>query len=383
LRVAGFEEGKRRLAAALAERIVNGRELLTCRQLFQETVPDYIKENIQALAQRRLKQEKPFSWNTTANFDIHDAEVRAAFDKLMTALIRSIQLTRNDVERCIQDAVCLRFDVLIRPQSVLEKFLFNPTDHQEKRLLLYKLDLVGSDIPFIVRMKDKVIACEDPVVSKLFFALMAKEIIGFLYSYMDKGASLKEFDLLANMFKLEEGLRPKGVDAGLLEVFLTARGLDEYIPVVKKKMQQGKANWLHEDFRDLFDFNRPLTASAYVSSTTNNETENVLPIIVFHEEEKGPVYQAQREHQPPGPYPAIQTLIDSKDYKVLVHKLFERDERAFILFIEKVDQMDKWREAKQLIDWELNKRRLDPYCKEAVKLGDIVFAKYFNNSGYL
>jgi hypothetical protein len=383
LRKAGFEEGKRRLATALVERIVNGREILTCRQLLQETAPDYIKENILALAQRRLKQEKPFSWNSTANFDIHDAEVRAGFDKLAAALVRSIRLSRNDVERCVQDALFLRLDVLIRPSSNLEKYVFNPADHLEKRRLLYKLDLVGSDIPFVVRMKDKIVACEEPVISKLVFALISKEIKVFLYSNDSKWALLKDFDLLVNMFQLEESLRPQGVDAGFLEDFLHARGLDEYIPAVQKKIQQGKVNWQHEDFADLFDFNRTPLTPPHVLFKTSHEGDKRLPIVVFPEEKDGPVYRAQREHQPPGPYPSIRTLIDSKDYKVLVYKLFERDERAFRLFIEKVDHVDKWREAKQLIDWELNKRHLDPYCKEAVKLGDLVFAKYFNNSGYL
>ena len=82
----GFEDVKRRLGIAVMDRIINGRERMTCRQLLQETIPDYIKEHLLTLAQRRLIQEKPITWNPTANFDINDQEVRICFDRLMAAL---------------------------------------------------------------------------------------------------------------------------------------------------------------------------------------------------------------------------------------------------------------------------------------------------------
>jgi hypothetical protein len=245
--------------------------------------------------------------------------------------------------------------------------------------LLYKLDLIGCDIPVVAQAKKQLSLSEESPLCRPVFRAAMKTIVNALYSYNDKTASVKEFELLVNLFKVEDGLRPKGVDAAVLEPFLLSRGLTELYPRVQKKAQQGKTNWLREDFQDLFEF---YLAPAHAGQG-GARAVNPLPKIIYQEEEPGPVYHAQREHQPPGPYPSIQTLMDSKDYKVLVQKLFERDEGAFRLFIEKVDQVDKWREAKQLIDRELNTRRLDPYCKEAVKLGDIVFSKYFSNSGYL
>ncbi len=382
-RVTGFEEGKRKLATALVERVANGKEHWTCRQILQESMPEFAKENIIALAQRRLKQEKPFSWNPTADFDVNDVEVRTSFEKLVASLVRSMRLSHAELEHCLREAVYLRFDVLLKPQSTIEALLFRPAERVDKKIAVYKLDLLGGDLPFILRVKEKINASPENHLSKLVFALMAKEISDALYSCRNKTAAVKDFELLEDLFRLKEELTPKGVDAGLLPDFLHSRGLRELLGQVEKKIQQGKAFWQKQDFQDLFEFAKTTGRPAFAITDLIEEEERLLPRIVFQEEEKGPVYQSQREHQPPGPYPSIQSLIDSKDYKVLVHKIFERDERAFRSFIDKVDQVDKWRDAKQLIDWELNKRRLDPYCKEAVKLGDIVFAKYFNNSGYL
>jgi hypothetical protein len=382
LRGVGLEEGRKRLAAVLIERAISNREQVTCRQLMHESLPEFVKENVLAWAHNRLKQEKPFSWNFNANFDVNDAEVRASFEKLLAALTRSIRLSRQEIEKCVRDAVFSRHDILLRPAQTVENLVFNPTDRHEKKNLQFKLDLMGKDIPFVLRCQEQMQSMEEAVISRTSFAVMAQEVKTTLYAGRDHSAVIKEFDLFVQLYKVEEGLRPIGVEAALLEEFLLSRGMEERIPFVKKKVNQGKNQWRREDFEDIFEFSLSQGHPSLAASAQGTE-EFILPKIIFPEEEKGPVYQAQREHQPPGPYPSIHTLIDAKDSKVFVLKLFERDERAYQTFIDKVDRIDKWREAKQLIDWELNKRKLDPYSREAVKLGDVVFSKYFTNSRYI
>jgi hypothetical protein len=379
LRGVVLEEGRKRLAAALIERAISNREQVTCRQLLHESLPEFVKENVLACAHNRLKQEKPFSWNMNANFDVNDAEVRAHFEKLLAALTRSIRLSRQEIEKCVRDAVYSRHDILLRPLQAVENLAFNPTDRHEKKFLQYKLDLMGKDIPFILRCQEKMQNMEETVISRTSFAAMAQEVKTVIYAGRDHSAVIKEFDLFVQLYRVEDGLRPVGVDVTLLEEFLISRGMEERLPFVKKKVNQGKSQWRKEDFEDIFEF----SLSQGHAGSANGSEEFILPKIIFPEEEKGPVYQAQREHQPPGPYPSIHTLIDAKDSKVFVQKLFARDEKAYQTFIDKVDRIDKWREAKQLIDWELNKRKLDPYSREAVKLGDVVFSKYFTNSRYI
>lgn len=382
MRGVGLEEGRKRLAAVLIERAISNREQVTCRQLLHESLPEFVKENVLACAHNRLKLEKPFSWNFNANFDVNDVEVRASFEKLLAALTRSIRLSRQEVEKCVRDSVFARHDVLLRPLQAVESLVFNPTDRQEKKYLQFKLELIGKDIPFVLRCQERVQSMDEAVITRSSFAMLTQELKAALYAGKDNQAAIKEFDLFVQLYRLEEGLRPAGVDATLVEEFLTARGLEERVLFVKKKVSQGKQQWRREDFEDIFEFS---TSQGHPgpSTSVHASEEFVLPKIIFPEEEKGPVYHAQREHQPPGPYPSIHTLIDPKDSKVFVQKLFARDEKAYQTFIDKVDHIDKWREAKQLIDWELNKRKLDPYSREAVKLGDLVFSKYFNNSRYI
>ncbi|MFQ5863732.1 MAG: hypothetical protein ACE5IW_00725 [bacterium] len=84
------------------------------------------------------------------------------------------------------------------------------------------------------------------------------------------------------------------------------------------------------------------------------------------------------ESQPPGPYPALHTLIDQKNRKIFIKKIFRKDGQQYIEFIQRLEKQDKWKEAKAIIDAELEKRGIKPYSKEAILLGDVVFSRYFS-----
>jgi hypothetical protein len=84
------------------------------------------------------------------------------------------------------------------------------------------------------------------------------------------------------------------------------------------------------------------------------------------------------ERQPPGPYPPLRSLISNKERKTLIKKLFNNDRGAYHAFIDRLESIDRWKEAKAAIDEELMRRQIQPFCREAMRLGDIVFSRYFS-----
>ncbi len=75
--------------------------------------------------------------------------------------------------------------------------------------------------------------------------------------------------------------------------------------------------------------------------------------------------------------PDLVNLIDLKNKKLFVRNIFHKDENAYDKFIYELQALQNWREAKLRIDQELAKRKIDPFSKEAIRLGDIVFGRYF------
>ena len=100
------------------------------------------------------------------------------------------------------------------------------------------------------------------------------------------------------------------------------------------------------------------------------------PLIRFDEAEPI-IYRSKLEQQPPGPFPALAQLIDEKNRKLFVRKVFSRDADAYAEFMQRLEVAPSWKEAKSLLDRELQIRNISPYAKEVIRLSDLVFGRYF------
>jgi hypothetical protein len=87
--------------------------------------------------------------------------------------------------------------------------------------------------------------------------------------------------------------------------------------------------------------------------------------------------RAKIEAQPPGPYPSFTRLVDEKSRRDFIKKIFHKDLEAYLAFIEQIEEMQTWKEAKAFLDREFQQRKVSPYSKEAVRLSDVVFSRYF------
>ncbi|MDZ7266206.1 MAG: hypothetical protein ONB48_04990 [candidate division KSB1 bacterium] len=90
------------------------------------------------------------------------------------------------------------------------------------------------------------------------------------------------------------------------------------------------------------------------------------------------VQRAKIEQQPPGPFPSLYHLIDDKNRKAFIRKIFQRDADAYLEFIDRLEPLQTWKEAKAVLDAELCLRNINPYSKEAVLLSDVLFGRYFS-----
>jgi hypothetical protein len=95
------------------------------------------------------------------------------------------------------------------------------------------------------------------------------------------------------------------------------------------------------------------------------------------DDEPQTIERAKIEAQPPGPYPSFTRLVDEKSRRDFIKKIFHKDLEAYLAFIEQIEEMQTWKEAKAFLDREFQQRKVNPYSKEAVRLSDMVFSRYF------
>jgi len=83
------------------------------------------------------------------------------------------------------------------------------------------------------------------------------------------------------------------------------------------------------------------------------------------------------KHEIPHKEVGLRSLIDEKTEKVFIKKLFEGDASSYEKLLGKLDEAESWRVAKILIDNELFKRDVDPFSREAIKLVDLIYSRYY------
>lgn len=108
------------------------------------------------------------------------------------------------------------------------------------------------------------------------------------------------------------------------------------------------------------------------------EPEFKPKIKIRFDEEEQLVHRAKIEQQPAGPFPSLYHLIDDKSRRAFIRKIFQRDADAYLEFIDRLEPLQTWKEAKALLDAELGLRNVNPYSKEAVQLSDLLFGRYFS-----
>ncbi|HDQ44330.1 MAG TPA: hypothetical protein ENN17_02360 [bacterium] len=101
------------------------------------------------------------------------------------------------------------------------------------------------------------------------------------------------------------------------------------------------------------------------------------------EEEKpaAPAVKKQKSETEPPVSSGIRELIDDRTEKIFVKKLFDGDQDSYQGLLEKLEEAESWRVAKILIDNELFKRDVDPFSREAIKLVDLVYSRYYPEEG--
>ncbi|NIA29046.1 MAG: hypothetical protein GWP06_03925 [Actinobacteria bacterium] len=378
----GYEEGVRRMVTALLRKIMEDQETITCRQLCEKELPGFVKNSFHAIARRRIKEKEPVVFNANAGSDFDDEIVKSAREQLMNELQSSVQFSRADAESCVKKALKIRFELLLRPQYAIETIFFRKTNELDKNLLKLSLKRFGENIPFLEHLCEELDKYENDRIDNSRFKLFAQQVMYKLYSNGYRQTILIDSNLLIDFFDIDGALEANGLESRLVEEFFSTRGFTDAFQTIHQKIKEGKRYWSKEDFMQFL----PLVVNGGKNASTADAreelTNNNHPRIIYTEDSFEKIQRAKIERQPPGPYPSILEFIDPEDWKLLLKKIFKKDSLDFSRFIHKIDRVDKWRSSKEIIDWELEQRSVDPYSKEAVKLGDIVFAKFFSKGKY-
>ncbi len=75
--------------------------------------------------------------------------------------------------------------------------------------------------------------------------------------------------------------------------------------------------------------------------------------------------------------PPIESLIDPKQRKTFIKKLFASKESDYENFIRRLESIKDWKETFQAVELEFSNRKVNPGKDEAVLFTNILFNRFF------
>ncbi|MFQ6033058.1 MAG: hypothetical protein ACE5K2_09080 [Candidatus Zixiibacteriota bacterium] len=358
------------------------------------------------------------------------------------ALIGDTVFTKEEVTRLARLSVNFQFDGLVRPRQTMIKVLFNTTDQRDKEDVLIVVQGFGDNRPFIQKLITSIENLDSKIITRQDFEELITRLETAVYDKKPISAFLKDINLLIKFEASITGAEHRRVRSQVLLGMLTERGLGSLADGIKHEasnkefwtfkeienalerhllvggLEYAESSAVEEaslnnrkDEKTSLDIQKDavsLDAFDEIDTSLDSEiskkressdkadslrlqfaeakSESEIPSTqklkeskkVFNFDDTRIINRREIESQPPGPYPALHTLINQRDRKIFIKKIFRKDGQKYIEFIQRLERKDKWKEAKAMIDQELEKRGISPYSKEAVLLGDVVFSRYFS-----
>ncbi|MFQ5636795.1 MAG: hypothetical protein ACE5IR_02230 [bacterium] len=426
MRLKLWESETSRLANSLFERVLNGHEKKAYREIVGHGFPEFFEAAVKQHAKKVIKTENPIRINLKDRFKRQNQEFDDRLSSLQEILATGTIFNKEELQPLAEYSIIFQFDVIVRPRQTLMDVLYSDSKPRKKTDVLVIAAGFGCERPFIAKTILALRNVEFDLIDQDKFDVISKAIEKQVYDEVPVSAFLRDVNLLMKLQKAAMGCRVNGLSPKTILGMLRERDLHEMAEGLKKETLSDEALWSPakienalqryllvggvDNFNSENDHNFVSDKEEKKPRNTNNlAQESVLSEYkddqkprkikiqfaneprnnfrvqeysftgrpLFSEDEEFIINRKDIESQPPGPYPALYTLINPKTRKVFVRKIFQKNKRHYIEFIKKLEKLDRWKDAKAVIDEELRAREINPYSKEAVLLGDIVFSRYF------
>ncbi|MCB0279993.1 MAG: hypothetical protein KDD94_10840, partial [Calditrichaeota bacterium] len=370
--------------------------------------------------------EEEVKFESSDRFDYDKPEVRQHIDQIFDHLKSTATFDINKFNQLLERAIKLEKDFTIRPQWTMTNFFFKDSDkvrtkqindalryffvhdHYKSRLteyfnLKYLQEINSEQFKVLIKEIDDKIYNANP---KDEAANLVKTIVAFVNQGTDDKDKLSVEVLIQAfkdrhndaMTKLFEDQKKNGKDT---------LSLDEILKVIQEggAETETKQEEVQLDDIDISDVKAPEVEEEEEDEEDDIEEEEEEKAAPASEPEPEPAAPAASASQDPvideddrarqmaevlssnvssgEPLGDLAELIDRRDRRKFVKKLFKKDENAFNQFITSINALQNWKDASTMIEDEFYNRDINPYSKEALSFSDIAYTRFFPKDNYV
>lgn len=422
-----LKKEKARLAAKLEEKIIGDKARISFSEINKMDLPEALLSSLQKQAGKILKTEKPIRIIQTERFDFSDEKLKVELATLRNLLLGQVFFLPDEISKSINFSLTIHFELIVLPFKTMDSIIFQTDEPRSCKECIEILNGIGEDFPPIKALTDKLLAHNAEHLSSSDFETLTEQIKSQLYREHPVSTMLFDLDYLQSFYAKITDSQKINYPADVIHAMLIERGIDDFAKGFATEKKE-KANWKIEDIQQFLERHLLVGLLQHDNSfashivypdkiehipekKTKFEKEKIAKNpatrkvgragngidlqkmkdiqgrsfrtnVEFDDSSTDLIDRKQIEYQPPGPYPSLFSIIDTKSRGIFIKKIFDKDKSAYVTFIDHVEKKESWKEAKAILDMELASRKISPFCREAVQLSDVIFARYFSNGKF-
>lgn len=365
-------------------RTIGESDTMKVKDVLLSNVHPAIKAYVKAEVEKMLQEERAREMRSK-RFPYGLPEIAGLQRQIDLLLVNHYQFGQQDFETLLDEAVHFEFNFLCRPQWTLQSFLF-----ENKRS---------------IAVSDAIRKFRYCVDYTYFGELFRRYVIdrGLAeVSYEEFRTLIEKIDkeIVASHSSAELGnlLKPllQFIEAGIPETRISETGPvlpinaavvffeDKKLPDIQRELERRRDNESVTELslRDLAAVvagvrSEPVTepVSARESPTASMPDREAAEFV--SKPKPAPAVESKKK---PAREPLrlldIYSLFTSKEQKMFVKKIFQKDEIGFRNALARLNPAQSWKEASLILDQIFRANNIDPSSKEAIQLTDKLFSRY-------
>ena len=424
----------------LDKKIIGRDERVSLQDIKKRDIPSFIKNYFDRESEKWIREESSmFLSSGRFNYDL--PEIRKKFDELYELLKNTAIFSRAKLHRVMEQAVKLQSNFLIQPQRTMVQFIYRDEDvitpaevmDSMKYFLDYayyyqaleqffknnKMETISRSKfkNFIQQLDEKALSQDKGGAA----VNMAQVIVGFLNLGRDQQSDLLDTEILLSAYQdrslpefvdAMKNAQAKGKDripvsqlAGMLKSFVETGDIEPKIVKEAPKAAEVK----YEEKKEVVSTKNLSNLVSQIEDV--KEEDQAADVSSFFEEEEEEDIVLPAQMPPPEVKPEVKPaaaatpttantadqlaehlarqmgqaevledlnkLIEDKDKKVYIKKLFKKKDKEFFQLLANLNASTNWKDANNLIDDTFYNLEVNPYQKEAIAFTDAVYARYF------
>lgn len=428
---------KSQLSAAVQKRLIGTKTTIRYKELLDQKIPTFLKNYLQNNVQKIIHTEEPIQFNNSKRFDFEYEKIGHAKNELIKAFEEATIFNREELIEIIDRTIELQFDLLVKPAATLLNILYRKRSDQIQTDILKILEGLNDHRAYFVTLKKNIEEYDQyHIVTENFKHILDKTETD-VYQNQFIHAMLSDIDAFLNFLNLIHGVESSKIDVSILKLLLLERKIQHHLPSLFNFKHDGVdvdgiaaifakhvnrpglknedgAQHILAEIAKLMEKSAAKPEGSASKAATPPQTEDASKVEKLTDDQgnvspdfkktghqsipapkkekirsfpkvtnswKDPldmiIERSKIEEQPDGPLDSMKDLIDEKSERIIMKRIFCNDPHAYHDFVRKLESIDNWKDAKRMIDCELHAHAIEPFSREAVMLGDLVFNRYF------